>query len=47
MNKTKQDLPETLQGAIQSTIQDSPAGHSIKMLVHKQLEVSAVQQTNC
>lgn len=45
MNKIKQHLPETLQRAIQSTIQDSSAGHFIKTLVHKQLEVSAVQQT--
>lgn len=45
MNKIKLHLPETLQGAIQTTNQDSPAGHFIKMLVHEQLEVSAVQQT--
>lgn len=47
MNKIKQHPPETLQGAIQSMIQDSPASHLTKMLVHKQLEVSAVQQANC
>lgn len=45
MNKIKEHLPETLQVAIQSTTQDSPAAHFIKTLVHKQLEVSAVQQT--